>query len=54
MLDPQGYHLLLEKPMAVTEQDCKQIKEACERQVLSFLVTQIYLIYSSLVEEKRS
>lgn len=27
----QGYHLLLEKPMAVTEQDCKQIKEACER-----------------------
>ncbi len=27
----QGYHLLLEKPMAVKEVDCEQIAEACER-----------------------
>lgn len=27
----QGYHLLLEKPMAVKEIDCEQIAEACEK-----------------------
>lgn len=24
-----GYHLLLEKPMAVTEEDCEEIAKAC-------------------------
>ena len=27
----QGYHLLLEKPMAVSEIDCELIAEACEK-----------------------
>lgn len=27
----KGYHLLLEKPMAVKEEDCEEIAEACER-----------------------
>ena len=27
----KGYHLLLEKPMAVSETDCEQIAEACEK-----------------------
>ena len=27
----QGYHLLLEKPMAVKETDCEQIAKACEK-----------------------
>ncbi|XP_073679711.1 putative oxidoreductase YteT isoform X2 [Garra rufa] len=28
-LAKKGYHVLLEKPMAVTEEDCKEIVEAC-------------------------
>lgn len=27
----QGYHILLEKPMATTEEDCLKIYEACVR-----------------------
>ncbi|XP_078677465.1 putative oxidoreductase YteT isoform X2 [Branchiostoma floridae x Branchiostoma belcheri] len=27
----RGYHILLEKPMAVTEEDCREIVAACER-----------------------
>ncbi|XP_028409428.1 uncharacterized protein LOC114532035 [Dendronephthya gigantea] len=42
----KGYHLLLEKPMAVEEEDCEEIADACERNnvmaavghVMSFLI----------------
>ena len=32
-----GYHLLLEKPMAVDEEDCRKITEACTRLVFIHL-----------------
>ena len=34
----RGYHILLEKPMAVTPEDCKAIVEAIERNGVLFSV----------------
>jgi len=41
----QGYHLLLEKPMAVTEQDCKTITEACQRNGVMLAVCHVLRYY---------
>lgn len=37
----QGYSLLLEKPMAVTPEDCKRITEAAERKGVSVIVCHV-------------
>ncbi len=41
-----GYHILLEKPMAVTEDDCRKIKEVM---INFFLPELVFLVQSSAV-----
>ncbi|XP_078616678.1 putative oxidoreductase YteT isoform X1 [Branchiostoma floridae x Branchiostoma japonicum] len=41
----RGYHILLEKPMAVTEEDCRQIVSACERNRVILSVCHVLRYY---------
>eukprot|EP01114_Cavostelium_apophysatum_P021009 TRINITY_DN7203_c0_g1_i1.p1 TRINITY_DN7203_c0_g1~~TRINITY_DN7203_c0_g1_i1.p1 ORF type:complete len:443 (-),score=68.08 TRINITY_DN7203_c0_g1_i1:26-1321(-) len=49
----KGYHILLEKPMAVKEEDCKAIVEAVERNKVIFCVGHVlrYTPYSLKIRE---
>jgi predicted dehydrogenase len=48
-----GYHVLLEKPMATTEADCRRIVEAVERAGVLFAVCHVmrYTPYTTLVKQ---
>jgi predicted dehydrogenase len=48
-----GYHVLLEKPMATTEADCRRIVEAVERADVAFAVCHVlrYTPYTALVKQ---
>jgi predicted dehydrogenase len=48
-----GYHVLLEKPMATTEADCRRIVEAVERAGVLFAVCHVmrYSPYTALVKQ---
>ncbi|KAI8500247.1 hypothetical protein Bbelb_218130 [Branchiostoma belcheri] len=41
----RGYHILLEKPMAVTEEDCREIVSACERNNVILSVCHVLRYY---------
>jgi predicted dehydrogenase len=48
-----GYHVLLEKPMATTEADCRRIVDAVERAGVAFAVCHVlrYTPYTALVKQ---
>jgi predicted dehydrogenase len=48
-----GYHVLLEKPMATTEADCRRIVDAVERADVAFAVCHVlrYTPYTALVKQ---
>ncbi|XP_070579331.1 putative oxidoreductase YteT isoform X2 [Ptychodera flava] len=48
----KGYHILLEKPMAVTEEDCQEIVEACERNSVMLSVCLVFRYQESKVKIK--
>eukprot|EP00088_Acartia_fossae_P043213 TRINITY_DN454_c0_g1_i5.p1 TRINITY_DN454_c0_g1~~TRINITY_DN454_c0_g1_i5.p1 ORF type:complete len:450 (-),score=70.47 TRINITY_DN454_c0_g1_i5:121-1470(-) len=41
LMADKGYHILLEKPMAVSEEDCKKITEACQRNSVMLVVCHV-------------
>ncbi|XP_070579449.1 putative oxidoreductase YteT isoform X2 [Ptychodera flava] len=48
----KGYHILLEKPMAVTEEDCRQIAQACERNNVMLAVCHVLRYHPPLMKVK--
>eukprot|EP00092_Neocalanus_flemingeri_P017171 GFUD01018568.1.p1 GENE.GFUD01018568.1~~GFUD01018568.1.p1 ORF type:complete len:440 (-),score=136.50 GFUD01018568.1:115-1434(-) len=47
-----GYHILLEKPMAVTEEDCKEITRACEDSGVMLAVCHVMRYFPPVVKIK--
>jgi len=47
-----GYHILLEKPMAVTEEDCHQITKACEEAGVMLAVCHVMRYFPPCVKIK--
>jgi predicted dehydrogenase len=47
-----GYHILLEKPMAVTEEDCKDIASVCSQSNIIFIVCHVlrYAPHNTLIK----
>jgi len=48
----QGYHILLEKPMAVTEEDCREITGACEDAGVMLAVCHVMRYFPPVVKIK--
>ena len=48
-----GYHVLLEKPMAVTEEDCRQITKVCNQNNIIFVVCHVlrYAPHNKLIKK---
>ena len=47
-----GYHVLLEKPMAVTESDCREITEACQSNGVYLAVCHVLRYFPPVVKIK--
>ena len=47
-----GYHVLLEKPMAVSEEECKEITAACERSNVFLAVCHVLRYFPPVVKIK--
>ena len=47
-----GYHILLEKPMAVSEEDCKEITKACEDNGVMLAVCHVMRYFPPVVKIK--
>jgi len=48
----RGYHVLLEKPMAVTEEDCRRISSACEESGVMLAVCHVLRYFPPVVKIK--
>ena len=48
----KGYHVLLEKPMAVTESDCVEIAKACENNGVYLAVCHVMRYFPPVVKIK--
>ena len=46
----RGYHILLEKPMAVSESDCKEITRACEENSVMLAVCHVMRYFPPVVK----
>jgi len=52
MLAGLGYHILLEKPMAVTEEDCRKITKACEDNKVMLAVCHVMRYFPPCIKIK--